>query len=33
VRLGASAAALTLQYQESVCPDLSLDRLYDSLVT
>jgi pseudouridine kinase len=33
VRLGASAAALTLQYYESVCPDLSLDRLYDSLVT
>jgi pseudouridine kinase len=33
VRLGASAAALTLQYYDSVCPDLSLDRLYDSLVT
>jgi pseudouridine kinase len=33
VRLGASAAAMTLQYQESVCPDLSLDRLYDALVT
>ncbi len=33
VRLGASAAALTLQYYQSVCPDLSLDRLYDSLVT
>lgn len=31
VRLGASAAALTLQYEESVCPDLSLDRLYDGL--
>jgi pseudouridine kinase len=33
VRLGASAAALTLQYYESVCPDLSLDCLYDGLVT
>lgn len=33
VRLGASAAALTLQCYESVCPDLSLDRLYDNLVT
>jgi pseudouridine kinase len=33
VRLGASAAALTLQYYESVCPILSLDCLYDSLVT
>ena len=33
VRLGASAAALTLQYYQSVCPDLSLDCLYDSLVT
>jgi pseudouridine kinase len=33
VRLGASAAALTLQCYESVCPDLSLDCLYDSLVT
>ena len=33
VRLGASAAALTLQCFESVCPDLNLDRLYDSLVT
>lgn len=32
VRLGASAAALTLQCYESVCPDLSLDRVYDSLV-
>ncbi len=29
VRLGASAAALTLQCHESVCPDLSLDSLYD----
>jgi pseudouridine kinase len=33
VRLGASAAALTLQYYQSVCPDLSLDCLYDGLVT
>ncbi len=31
VRLGAAAAALTLQCTESVCPDLSLDRLYDGL--
>jgi len=31
VRLGASAAALTLQYYESVCPNLSLDRVYDGL--
>jgi pseudouridine kinase len=29
VRLGAKAAALTLQYYESVCPDLSLDHLYE----
>jgi len=29
IRLGASAAALTLQHEYSVCPDLSLDRLYD----
>jgi len=33
VRLGASAAALTLQYYESVCPILSLEILYDRLVT
>jgi len=33
VRLGASAAALTLQYYESVCPILSLDCLYDRLTT
>jgi len=33
VRLGASAAALTLQYYQSVCPDLSLDCLYDGLAT
>jgi pseudouridine kinase len=29
VRLGTSAAALTLQSRETVCPELSLDRLYD----
>jgi pseudouridine kinase len=33
VRLGASAAALTLQCYESVCPILNLDCLYDRLVT
>jgi pseudouridine kinase len=33
VRLGASAAALTLQYYDSVCPILSLEILYDRLVT
>jgi pseudouridine kinase len=33
VRLGISAAALTLQCPETVCPDLSLDRLYGELVT
>ena len=32
VRFGASAAALTLKCSESVCPTLSLDRLYDALV-
>jgi len=32
VRLGISAAALTIQCAETVCPDLSLDRLYDELV-
>jgi pseudouridine kinase len=32
VRLGASAAALTLQREDSVRPDLSLDLLYDGLV-
>jgi pseudouridine kinase len=31
VRLGISAAALTVQCPETVCPDLSLDRLYDEL--
>jgi pseudouridine kinase len=32
VRLGASAAALTLGCRETVCPSLSLERLYDQLV-
>jgi len=32
VRLGLSAAALTLQCRETVCPDLSLERLYGQLV-
>jgi len=32
VRLGTSAAALTLQSRETVCPLLSLERLYDQLV-
>ncbi len=32
VRLGVSAAALTLRTRETVAPDLSLDRLYDDLV-
>lgn len=32
VRLGNSAAALTLQSRETVCPTLSLERLYDQLV-
>jgi len=32
VRLGVSAAALTLQCRDTVCPDLSLERLYDQLV-
>jgi pseudouridine kinase len=32
VRLGTSAAALTLQCRETVCPTLSLERLYDQLV-
>ena len=31
VRLGARAAALTLQSRETVCPMLSLERLYDQL--
>ncbi len=32
VRLGVSAATLTLQCPETVCTDLSLERLYDRLV-
>jgi pseudouridine kinase len=32
VRLGVSAAALTLQCKETVYPDLSLEILYDQLV-
>jgi pseudouridine kinase len=32
VRLGISAATLTLRCADTVCPDLSLERLYDQLV-
>jgi pseudouridine kinase len=32
VRLGVSAATLTLLCSDTVCPDLSLERLYDQLV-
>lgn len=32
IRLGVSAAALTLQSPETVCRDLSLERLYDQLI-
>jgi pseudouridine kinase len=32
VRLGTSAAALTLHCRETVCPELSLERLYDQMV-
>lgn len=32
IRLGAAAAALTLQTAETVVPDLSLDMLYDHLI-
>ena len=32
VRLGLSAATLTLKCAETVCPDLSLEKLYDQLV-
>jgi pseudouridine kinase len=32
IRLGVSAAALTLRYPGAVIPDLSLERLYDQLV-
>jgi pseudouridine kinase len=31
IRLGVSAAALTLQSRETVCQDLSLEKLYDQL--
>lgn len=32
VRLGVSAASLTLHHRGAVCPDLSLEKLYDQLV-
>ncbi|HDN80932.1 MAG: ribokinase [Chloroflexi bacterium] len=32
IRLGVSAATLTLRCRETVCPDLSLEKLYDGLV-
>jgi len=32
MRLGVSAATLTLKCTDTVCPDLSLERLYDQLV-
>ena len=32
IRLGAAAASLTLQREETVAPDLSLDMLYDHLI-
>jgi len=32
VRLGVSAATLTLRCEDTVCPDLSLETLYDQLV-
>jgi len=32
IRLGVSAAALALQSRETVCHDLSLERLYDQLI-
>jgi pseudouridine kinase len=32
IRLGAAAASLTLQAEETVVPDLSLDMLYDHLI-
>lgn len=32
VRLGVSAAALTLQCRETVCPELNLESLYDKLI-
>jgi pseudouridine kinase len=32
IRLGVSAAALTIQSRETVCRDLSLEKLYDQLI-
>ena len=32
VRLGVSAASLTLRHMGAVCPDLSLEKLYDQLI-
>ena len=32
MRLGVSAASLTLRYRGAVVPDLSLEKLYDRLV-
>ena len=32
IRLGAAAASLTLQSNDTVVPDLSLDMLYDHLI-
>jgi pseudouridine kinase len=32
VRLGTSAASLTLRYPGTVVPELSLEKLYDELV-
>jgi pseudouridine kinase len=32
IRLGVSAASLTLRYSGTVCPDLSLEKLYDQLL-
>jgi pseudouridine kinase len=31
VRIGVAAAALTLECRETVCPELSLERIYDQL--
>ena len=31
IRLGVAAAALTLRCRDTVCPDISLDRIYDCL--
>jgi pseudouridine kinase len=32
MRLGVSSAALTIQSRETVCRDLSLEKLYDQLI-